>query len=171
MEHKRHRWFWIVLALVMEMVLVSIPDSSSAQNNGTDKAVAHIDITTFGPNQWDVSARSNFNGTQPTGSWRFTNSNADPNIVVSGEVTCLQVAGNVALVGGIVTEVRGTTTTANGFVAEMTDSGKFATAPDTFGAFLFVSSPTLVAGACPPTGFVFTQTVVDGEVIVVDALH
>jgi hypothetical protein len=53
----------------------------------------------------------------------------------------------------------------------MTDSGKFGTAPDTFGASLIVSTPTLVAGACPPTGFVFMQTVVDGEVIVVDALN
>jgi hypothetical protein len=36
----------------------------------------------------------------------ITLSNFDPDIVVEGDVTCLQVVGNIATIAGIVTNVR-----------------------------------------------------------------
>jgi hypothetical protein len=115
-----------------------------------------------------VSARSNFNSSQARGSWRFTNANADPNQVISGEVTCLVVTGNVAFVAGIVTDVKGTPTIANAVFMTMTDSGKFGTTPDLFGAF-FAIIPPGVEPNCTPFD-ISQDPVVDGEVIVEDAL-
>lgn len=167
MGQKRHRWgLWLILAA--GVAVMAMPDVGSAQS-GSDKAVAHVDLQQFNNNHWDISARSNFNGTQPSGSWRLTVLNQDPNLVVSGEVTCLQVLGNVAFVGGIVTNVRGGTTLANTMWAAMTDSGKFGTTPDLFTAFLVTSSPDQL-GACPPNTLA-PQPVIDGEVIVQDALN
>jgi hypothetical protein len=158
----------IVLLAVLILVL-AVPAVGMAQS-GTDKGIAHIDQQPFSNIQWDVSARSNFNGTQPRGQWRFTNPNFDPNFVASGEVTCLQVVNNVALVGGIITDLKGSNTTANAVWMAMTDSGKFGTTPDLFGAFLLTLPPEDL-GTCPPTNTVFQNTVVDGEVIVEDALN
>ena len=168
MGQQRARWImWTVLAATVMVIAMS--DGVAAQS-GSDKAVAHVDLQFFSNDQWDISARSNFNGSQPSGSWRATFMNQDPNLVVSGEITCLQVANGVALVGGIVTNVRGGTTTAMGMWAAMTDMGKFSTSPDLFRAFLIFGPPEAI-GACPSPAAFSQQPVIDGEVIVQDAMN
>lgn len=167
MRQGKHPWAQSIVLVAM-VVTAAVPGVGSAQNNGTDRAVAHVDVQEFNNFRWDVSARSNFNGTEPSGSFRFEDRNQDPNFVISGEVTCLQVAGNVALVGGVVTDVRGGTTNVNAVQIAMTDSGKFGTTPDLFGAFFTIFPP----GTPPPCpSNIFQGPVIEGEVIVRDALN
>lgn len=137
------------------------------RNNGTDRAIAHIDQQ-FNAQSWDVSARSNFNGTEPSGSWRLTATSSDPNLIVSGEVTCMNVVQNVATVGGIVTSVKGGSTFFNAVLFFLEDSGKFGTAPDLFANQFFALPPGEMPN-CATTAM-FLEPVIDGEVIVQDAL-
>jgi hypothetical protein len=93
-------------------------------------------------------------------------------VVISGEVTCLVVLGNVARVGGIITSVRGglLPATVNVFLITATDSGKFSNTPDTGGVVFLAFNPvTFTPGA--PCAFQAGQIpVTDGEIVIYDSL-
>jgi hypothetical protein len=123
----------------------------------------------------DFSAKSSYNGTNPTGSARFTFRNEDPDQVFSGQVTCLRVVNTVATLSGPITEARGGSTLQVGtqpafeprsFLITAQDSGKGISNPDLIG---FQLSPQ------PATDFTCngqttTDIVRDGEVVVKDSL-
>jgi hypothetical protein len=131
-------------------------------DHGTDYARGNVDQ---GAQEVRFSASSNFNGTEARGTVRFIFRNNDPDLVVTGEVTCLTVVDGLFEAHGIITDVRGGTTSANQFIIRGSDSGKFATTPDTFTGFT-VFSPTPIE--CPTTPFPGSP-VTDGEVIVHDS--
>ena len=123
----------------------------------------------------DFSAKSSYNGTNPTGSARFTFRNEDPDQVLTGEVTCLNVQGGTAILSGPITEARGGSTLTVGtqtfeprsFVITAIDSGKFSTQPDFIG---FVLSPQPATDVTCNTQSTTLDTVREGEVVVKDSL-
>jgi hypothetical protein len=123
----------------------------------------------------DFSARSSYNGTNPSGSARFTLRNEDPDQVFTGEVTCLNVQGGFARLSGPITESRGGSTLTVGtqqfeprsFVITAQDSGKFSTQPDSVG---FVLSPQPATDVTCTTQFTQASPVREGEVVVKDSL-
>jgi hypothetical protein len=119
--------------------------------------------------EWKFSASSNFNGTDPQGNVKFTRTDFDPNVVVTGRVTCLLVNGSTASIVAEVTDVRGPGgqfSFARSMLISATDSGRFSNnVPDLFNGFVSSAPATNV---CPPPGF--QGTVLDGEVIVHDSL-
>jgi hypothetical protein len=118
------------------------------------------------------NAKSSFNGTNPTGSARFTFRNEDPNQVFRGEVTCLNVQGDYATLSGPITDARGgSTITAGGqtyeprsFVITAFDGGDN---PDTIG---YTLSPDVATNQTCYTQFIQQDVVREGQVVVDDAL-
>jgi hypothetical protein len=123
-----------------------------------------------GLQEWTFSASSNFNGTEPRGTVKFTRTDFDPDAVVTGRVTCLLVNGSTASIVAEVTDIRnggGAFTGVRSMIISTTDSGKFPNnAPDLFNGFLSGAPATNV---CPPPS-PFQNPVLDGQVIVNDAL-
>ena len=123
----------------------------------------------------DFSAKSSFNGTNPTGSVRFTFRNENPDQVFTGDVTCLSVQGGLARLSGPITDARGgSTLTAGGrvfeprsFVITAFDSGKGDPNPDSLG---FVLSSAPATDVTCTTQDAPTVPVREGEVVVRDAL-
>lgn len=146
------------LALLLSLVVgVGVASAS----HGTDYAKGTVDQ--FGAD-WRFNATSNFNGSQASGTIRFTQANSDPNLVITADVTCLRVVDGLFEARGVVTNVRGGTTIANSVVIRGSDEGKFSTTPDTFsGSFSLSIDP----GPCgvPSPGF----PVQDGEIVVHDS--
>jgi hypothetical protein len=66
----------------------------SAKGRGTDVNLGKFTLTADGFGT----------GTQATGSWRHTFSQAQGHGTISGQVTCLVVVGNTAGIGGFVTK-------------------------------------------------------------------
>jgi len=120
----------------------------------------------------DFNARSSFNGTDPTGSARFTFRNEDPDQVFRGEVTCLNVQGDFATLSGPITDARGGSTITVGgqtyeprsFVITAFDGGDN---PDFIG---YVLSPDLATDQTCYTQNAQLDLVRDGEVVIDDAL-
>ena len=189
----------LALGLLVAL-LVGTGVASAAGNAGQDSATGHVTDATmitlipqpcipnppFGcipqpPLQFvntadvDFSARSSFNGTNPTGSARFTFRSEDPNQVFTGEVTCLNVQGGFATLSGPITEARGGSTLTVGeqgfeprsFVITAIDSGKFNPNPDLIG---FELSPQPATDVTCTTSSTQTSPVREGEVVVKDSL-
>jgi hypothetical protein len=152
----------LVVALSLAMLVSLALGAVAYAASGSDSAKGTVDQ---GSQEWRFSATSNFNGTQPSGQVRLIQENQDPNLVITGEVTCLQVLNGSASIVAEVTDVRGGFTSVQSLIIETTDSGKFSPTPDTFFGTA-TSSPTL--STCPPPTF-FQQPVMKGEVVVVDA--
>src|SRR5215203_3220296 len=120
----------------------------------------------------DFNARSSFNGTDPTGSARFTFRNEDPDQVFRGEVTCLNVQGDFATLSGPITDARGGSTITVGgqtyeprsFVITAFDGGDN---PDFIG---YVLTPDLATDQTCYTQNAQLDLVRDGEVVIDDAL-
>jgi hypothetical protein len=121
----------------------------------------------------DFNAKSSFNGTDPDGSARFTFRNEDPDQVFRGEVTCLNVQGNTAILSGPITAARGgSTLTVEGqpayeprsFVITAFDGGDN---PDFIG---YTLSPNVATDQTCYTQFIQQDVVRDGEVVIDDAL-
>ena len=189
----------LVLGLLVALLVVGTGVASAAGNAGQDSATGHATDATmitvvqqpcipspFGcifqpPLQFintadvDFSAKSSYNGTNPTGSARFTFRNEDPDQQFSGQVTCLDVQGGIARLSGPITEARGGSTLTVGtqtfeprsFVITAFDSGKFSTQPDSIG---FVLSPQPATDVTCTTSFTQASPVRDGEVVVKDSL-
>jgi hypothetical protein len=190
----------LALGLLVAL-LVGTGVASAAGNAGQDSATGHVTDATMitsipqpctpipfppfcqpQPPQQVVttadvnfSARSSFNGTNPTGSARFTFRNEDPDQVFTGEVTCLNVQGGFAILSGPITEARGGSTLTVGeqtfeprsFVIQAVDSGKFSTNPDLIG---FELSPQPATEVTCTTQFPQTSQVREGDVVVKDSL-
>jgi hypothetical protein len=190
----------LVLGALVALLVVGTGVASAAGTAGQDSATGHVTdatMTTFieqppvcfpfpigcipqPPLQFvntadvDFSAKSSYNGTNPTGSARFTFRNEDPDQVFTGEVTCLNVQGRFATLSGPITEARGGSTLTVGgqvfeprsFVISAVDSGRGSPDPDLIG---FVLSPQPATDvSCN------TQTSLDrvreGDVVVKDSL-
>jgi hypothetical protein len=152
----------LLVALSMAMVVSLALGAAAYAAGGSDYAKGNVDQN---GTDWRFSATSNFNGTQPSGTIKITFANNDPNLVVSADVTCLNVVNGLFEARGVVTDVRGGSLFANSVVIRGSDAGKFSTTPDTFqGFFQFQTDP----GPClaPTPG----SPVQDGEVIVQDSL-
>jgi hypothetical protein len=186
-----------ILALGMLVALLAATGVASAAGTaGQDSATGHVTdangITLIPPPPGcppqfcpteqssvsadvDFSAKSSFNGTNPSGSARFTFRNEDPDQVLSGQVTCLNVQGGFATLSGPITESRGGSTLIAGgvafeprsFVITAFDQGKFSTNPDFLG-FVLSSAPA-TDQTCYTQG-AGSFVVRDGEVVVKDAL-
>lgn len=154
----------VALALA---ALLAFPALASAQND-----VARGSGFTFFsfPRQFNFNAQSNFNGTQPSGSVSFTDTNTDPNQTYKGRVTCLSVVGNVATMSGEITDVQGFPVfgAPTVFVLTATDSGKFAVTPDLVRYFVTSGTPPP-----PPTCVTFTpfvgSPIESGEIVIKDS--
>lgn len=148
--------------LVAAVVSLALAPTAARANHGKDYAKGTVVQTS----KWDFSASSSFNGNDPRGQIRFTNTSLDPNFVVTAEVTCLSVLNNMAGIVGEVTRAHGPGSTTVTFVSlQVTDSGKFGTTPDLFSGFFGVG-PT--PEDCAPAGF--GSPVSDGEIVVHDSL-
>lgn len=154
----------IVLALTLALLLSLVVGVGVAYaDHGTDYARGTVDR---GFDEWRFSASSNFNGTDPRGHVRVIFENQDPNLVITGEVTCLLVVGNTASIIAEVTDVRGGVfPSARSLIVSATDSGKFSNLPDTFQGFVSSQPATNV---CPPPS-PFQSPVLDGEVVIHDS--
>jgi hypothetical protein len=185
----------LALGLLVALLVVGTGVANAAGTAGQDSATGHVNDAngiTLIPIQCtpffcppsptsnvsadvDFSAKSSFNGTSPSGSARFTFRNEDPDQVLSGQVTCLNVQGGFATLSGPITESRGgSTLTAGGqvfeprsFVITAFDQGKFSTQPDFLGFVL--SSEPATDQTCYTQG-AGSFVVRDGEVVVKDAL-
>jgi hypothetical protein len=154
---------WRLLLAPVVLVVLLAPATALA-DHGQDVARGNYRIFS---DQTSFSASSNANGTQADGRFKLVLANFDPDVVIEGDVTCLVVAANVATLGGEVTRVRpsGFFQGIRGFLLTVTDSGKFAPAPDTASFTSFSAAPP---AACTPIAF---QTPIhDGEIIVHDSL-
>ena len=152
----------LVLALILALLVSLALGAAAYAASGSDSARGTVDQ---GFQEWRFSATSNFNGTQPSGQVRLIQENQDPNLVITGNVTCLRVLNGSASIVAEITDVRGGFTNAQSLIIETTDNGKFSTTPDTFLGFQSFNPATTV---CPPS--TFTQSpVLKGEVVVVDA--
>jgi hypothetical protein len=191
----------LALGLLVALLVVGTGVASAAGTAGQDSATGHVTDATMvtvvqqppvcfpfpvgcipqPPQQFvnaadvDFSAKSSYNGTNPTGSARFTFRNEDPDQQFSGEVTCLDVQGGFARLSGPITEARGGSTLTVGtqafeprsFVITAFDSGKFSTQPDSIG---FVLSPQPATDVTCTTQGTQTSPVRDGDVVVKDSL-
>ena len=171
----------LVLAV---LVALFVGAGVASASHGTDSASGHVNdavgstqfstsFSTFSdPATADVdfSAKASFNGTNASGQARFTFANEDPNMVFTGDVTCLTVVNGFAGLSGPITDARGgTTVAADGFVFQPRsfriaafDSGKFSNNSD---GLTFVLSSEPPTQTCPPGG---GSMVRDGEVVVHD---
>jgi hypothetical protein len=192
----------LALGLLVAL-LVGTGVASAAGNAGQDSATGRVtDATmitfipqppicvppfgcTFPPDEQvtttadvDFSARSSYNGTNPTGSARFTFRNEDPDQVFTGEVTCLNVQGGFAFasLSGPITEARGGSTLRVGpqafeprsFLIQAQDFGRSGRPQhDVIG---FKLSPEPATDATCTTEFTQTSQVREGEVVIKDSL-
>lgn len=163
----------LVGCLIGFSVLLAAPTASA--NHGQDYAKGQVDnqlgISANDPSNVDLSAVSSFNGTNPRGHVRFTFDTFDPNLVLGGEVRCLNMlAGGQALMHGDITSVRGGTFLfGNQFRVYVRDSGKFSNDPDLIDIdFGFNYNPPGLV--CPTPLFLAPAAVTDGELIVHDSL-
>jgi hypothetical protein len=149
-------------------IAAALPAAASAAS-GNDIARGHVNNMNGG--NWDFSAKSNADGSQPSGMIRFTNPNTQPNSVIDGQVTCLHVLGNRASLSGPLTRAQGPISPSPGlsFEFDATDSGKFSTAPDLFQGEFFVGPPTPPPFPCQFFSTFFEQPVLDGEIIIEDS--
>jgi hypothetical protein len=159
------------LAALVTAALVStvLGAGAASADHGTDSASGHVNNFGF---QIDVdfSARSSSVGTAARGRARFTLDNFDPNIVLSGEVTCLLVVGGVAgqpalaSIGGVITDQPAGVGLTN-FTIFASDDGKFSQTPDTMEVALHnVPQDELCPAPTPGT------PVADGEVVIHNTL-
>jgi hypothetical protein len=159
----------LIFAVVVAVALGLIPGATSAQNSGQDSVRGNFIVNLT--EHWDIHAHANFNGTNPRGRVRLSLTVADPNIVLTGDVTCVEVSINpltnlaTATVGAVVTNIQGAAGVDIGsMLLFMTDSGKFAQAPDEFfGELLPETTPPDCLTALPGL------EPVDGEIVIQDS--
>jgi hypothetical protein len=188
----------LALGLLVAL-LVGTGVASAAGNAGHDSATGHVTDATmvtlipqpcipspFGciPQQplrvvttadVDFSARSSFNGTNPTGSARFTFRNEDPDQVFTGEVTCLNVQGGLATLSGPITDARGGSTLTVGeqtfeprsFEITALDRGRGDPNADLI-SFVLSSAPATDVSCNTPVSSL--DEVREGDVVVKDSL-
>jgi hypothetical protein len=160
----------LTMALLVSVALATVASGAPGSGGGNHDS-ASGSVTEFDVKQ-TFSARSSSIGTNAQGSWRATVTSSDPNTTFTGDIRCLRVA-TVSGVGAVF-EARGVIVnihnnpgfTAQGFVLQGSDSGKFSHEPDTFVGFP-TDEPQLEGSCLAPTP---ASPVQDGEIIVKDAL-
>jgi hypothetical protein len=101
------------------------------------------------------------------GSWTHTFTSTDPNITVTGDVTCMNIVGNMAAIGGRITGFKPAGAAVafgspQGFIVNATDNAKPSGGLDLYTAS-FVSAVPLVC----PTPFGFGSPVITGDVEII----
>jgi hypothetical protein len=159
----------LTLALVVSSVLAvgatAAPGSGGGNMDSASGTVTQVGIFGF---QDTFSAKSSSLGTDAQGYWKRTTTNTDPNTVITGDIRCLRVSGNLFEARGVIVDTRNTGGPGfpQGFVVRGSDGGKFqSTPPDTYDATLF-STPQLEDSCLAPAPWFPVQ---NGEIIVKDA--
>ena len=184
--HHRSRAFGIaILAFALaSLTLATVAYAAPARDSVRGRITKLVSsIGTAANVNYDFSADSSAVGTDVSGTYKETRQNSDPNVVITGDVTCLRVGGGtgtspaMASIGGVVTKggefvftvdpFTGTFGPARGFIIQTSDDGKFSTTADTFQVtYTFAPVPP---DACPaPT--LGNQLVAEGDVIIHNAL-
>jgi hypothetical protein len=156
----------LTLALLVSLVL-AVGATGAPGSGGGNMDSASGSVNFFGVHD-TFSAKSSSLGTDAQGYWKRTNPNTDPNTVITGDIRCLEVSGNLFEARGVIVDARNTggPFVPQGFILRGSDGGKFQSVPpDTYSAS-FTSTPQL-EGSClaPGPG----SPVQDGEIIVKDA--
>ena len=89
---------------------------------------------------------------------------------LSGPVTCLRVAGNMAVVGGAITDINPPSASLavyRSYVIFASDSGKFGAGPDTL-FYQFSTSLPPPDGACPVP--LVGPPISSGEIVIQDTI-
>jgi hypothetical protein len=145
-------------------LVIGAEAQSASADHGRDSVTGHVVL--FFNDDIDFTARSSAMNTDVSGRFRVTFMSVDPNFVAEGEVLCMRVvAGIPALfsIGGVITRAPAGST-AQGFTAVGSDSGKFGTAADTFN-YSFSPVPVTV---CPTPSL--GSPVADGEIVIHNTL-
>jgi hypothetical protein len=156
-------------ALVTAALALTLGAGAASADHGTDSASGHANNVALQVDI-DFSARSSNVGTAARGHARFTFDNFDPNIVVSGEVTCLLVVGGVAgqpalaSIGGVITNQPAGVGITH-FTIFASDDGKFSQTPDTIN-FILHTTPQDELCPAPTAG----APVADGEIVIHNTL-
>ena len=154
---------WSAL-LSMAVALVVIAPAVALADHGQDVARGNY---RFSFNQEvSFSASSNANTTDADGHFKYILRSFDPNVILEGDVDCLVTAVANATIGGTVTRVRpsGAFGNVQGFRLTVTDTGKFAAAPD---LTTFPNLEPLPVSVCTPVPF--QVPINEGEIIVHDS--
>ena len=157
----------LTLALLVSLVLAVGATGAPGPTGGGNMDSASGNVLQFGFHD-TFSAKSSSLGTNAQGSWKRTETDTDPNTVITGDIRCLRVQGNLFEARGVIVDTRNTGTfILQGFILRGSDGGKFQSVPpDTYSAS-FTLLPQLedscmVPGLAPP--------VQEGEIIVKDAV-
>ena len=158
----------LLLALLMVSAAVQIPMTSAVGASGTD--IAKGRGTTFFGDPFDFSATASFNDLGAKGSARLGLGVGAIEETLSGPVTCLRVAGNVAVVGGAITDINPPSASLavyRSYVIFASDSGKFGAGPDTL-FYQFSTSLPPPDGACPVP--LVGPPISSGEIVIQDTI-
>jgi hypothetical protein len=136
----------LLAAVVVAVVMVP---GVAHGSHGQDYMKGRFTVSIF---DIDMSATSNFNGTNPSGRVRVTLSDSDPNVVITAEVRCLSVVGINGTLTADVTRVQGGTTFINSITIFATDTGKFSGLPDTQSLILSSAFANPACIAAPGSG-------------------
>lgn len=170
----------VMLAVFASFALTASPASADPVRDSAKGRITQVCSVSCSQVDITFSAVSSAVGTAASGTFKQTLTDRDPNVVVSGDVTCLRVAGsttgqgNLASIGGVITKGGEnvfvfdpntfTFGPARGFIIQASDNGKFAAQPDTF-SFQYLLAPVPQDGCPAPTvGF----STVDGNDIVIE---
>lgn len=149
----------LFLSLFAMTALASAAAGDYAKGRGTVVG-AHFSFSAQGTGALD---RAN-------GRWTHTFSFLDPNITVTGDVTCMLIVGKTASIGGRVTGFKPAGAAAllgnpQGFIVEATDNAKPSQGLDTYTSTL----DPVVPAVCPPPGG-FGEPVITGDIEIIPGL-
>jgi hypothetical protein len=126
----------LTLALLLSLVLVGsvgvgAASATHSEGEGPDYDFVRGTATTVGGAKFHVNAKSGASGEDPTGHFFVERKNPPSGLAAfdfRGEVTCLRVDGNRALVGGRVTQTKGdfpaNPPEGSGFLIRILDNGE-----------------------------------------------
>src|SRR5215210_4550509 len=123
----------LTMALLVSCVLATVASGAPGSGGGSNDSASGTVNLNVG-NKDTFSARSSSIGTDAQGSWKFTNTNTDPNQTITGDIRCLRVSGDTFEARGVIVDVRnaGPFFSLRGFILHGSDSGKFSTTQDTY---------------------------------------
>ena len=168
----------LTLALLLSVALgVSVANATHSDGEGSDKDFARgTGSTQLGfqplgsPDLTIVDVKIHENATSgpmgedPQGRFYFRAETSDGEVVdVMGEVTCLNVVGNRAGIGGMITKANPVLGGGNGVLITVEDNGEPGTGLDEVGVIPTQTPPTVL---CPPN---VTAPVTQGNYVVHDA--
>ena len=156
----------VVVLLVVAAALFATASAVAA--SGSDVAKGHG--TTFFGDPFDFSATASFSDVGARGSVRLDTAPGATEYTFYGNVTCLRVVGNLAVIGASVTNISPPVAafgTVRSVLLWASDGGKFGSTPDTM-TWVSSSSPAPPDGACP--GPLAAPPISSGDIVISDAI-